>query len=169
MMLIENVHRVYLVESREAGLFFLFGGFHSILFWFGLIGFGSIVPAILLFVKKTGTSIGWICFSATLVVIGVLCERFLIVIPGLIHPPDLFPGMEVTGTVLSEGVMQYSISFLEVLQTLGVLGIIGFAFLVGLKVMPLAPVEAKASLDVPKKTSKILARLGGQASEPLTP
>ena len=77
--------------------------------------------------------------------------------------------MEVTGTVLSEGVMQYSVSFLEVLQTVGVLGIIGFAFMVGLKVMPLAPMEAKASLDVPKKTSKILARLGGQASEPLTP
>jgi molybdopterin-containing oxidoreductase family membrane subunit len=166
MMLIENVHRVYLVESREAGMFFLFGGFHSILFWFGLIGFGSIVPAILLFARRTGTSIGWICFSATLVVIGVLCERFLIVIPGLIHPPDLFPGMEVTGTVLSEGVMQYSISFLEILQTLGVIGIIGFAFMVGLKVMPLAPVEAKAKLEAPKKTSKILALIGGQASEP---
>ncbi|MFC1639156.1 NrfD/PsrC family molybdoenzyme membrane anchor subunit [Gemmatimonadota bacterium] len=169
LMLIENVHRVYLVESREAGMFFLFGGFHSILFWFGMIGFGSIVPAILLFRRRTGTSIAWISFSSTLVVIGVLCERFLIVIPGLIHPPDLFPGMEVTGTVLSEGVAQYSISFLEVLQTLGVLGVIGFAFMVGLKVMPLAPMEAKASLEVPKKTSKILARLGGQTSEPVTP
>jgi molybdopterin-containing oxidoreductase family membrane subunit len=166
LMLIENVHRVYLAESREAGMFFLFGGFHSILFWFGLIGFGSIVPAILLFVRRTGTSIGWITFSATLVVIGVLCERFLIVIPGLIHPPELFPGMEVTGTVLSEGIAQYSISFLEILQTLGVIGIIGFAFMVGLKVMPLAPVEAKAKLEAPKKTSRILALIGGQASKP---
>jgi molybdopterin-containing oxidoreductase family membrane subunit len=169
MMLIENVHRVYLVESREAGMFFLFGGFHSILFWFGLIGFGSIVPAILLFARRTGTSIGWISFSATLVVIGVLCERFLIVIPGLIHPPDLFPGMEVAGTVLSEGIVQYSISFLEILQTLGVIGIIGFAFMVGLKVMPLAPVEAKAKLEEPKKTSKILALIGGQAKQPVSP
>jgi molybdopterin-containing oxidoreductase family membrane subunit len=150
-------------------MFFLFGGFHSILFWFGFIGIGSIVPAILLFMKKTGTSIKWITFSSALVVFGVLCERFLIVIPGLIHPPDLFPGMEVTGTVLSEGVMQYSVSFLEVLQSLGVLGIIGFAFLVGLKVMPLAPTEAKANLEAPIKTSKILARLGGQASGLLTP
>jgi molybdopterin-containing oxidoreductase family membrane subunit len=166
LMLIENVHRIYLTESREAGMFFLFGGFHSVLFWFGLIGFGSIVPAILLFVKRTGTSIAWISFSATLVVIGVLCERFLIVVPGLVHPPDLFPGMEVTGTVLSEGVMQYTVSFLEVLQTLGVLGIIGFAFMVGLKVMPLAPLEAKATLEEPKKTSKILARLGAGVVAP---
>ena len=77
--------------------------------------------------------------------------------------------MEVTGTVLSEGVMQYSVSFLEILQTLGVLGIIGFAFVVGLKVMPLAPVEAKATLEEPKKISKILALIGGQANEPASP
>jgi molybdopterin-containing oxidoreductase family membrane subunit len=165
VMLIENAHRVYLAESREAGMFFLFGGFHSLLFWFGLIGIGSIVPAILLFVRRTGTSVSWITFASTLVVFGVLCERFLIVIPGLIHPPDLFPGMEVTGTVLSEGVMHYSISYLEVLQTLGVLGIIGFAFMVGLKVMPLAPVEAKAKLEVEKPPSKILTRLFSRGTE----
>ncbi len=162
LMLIENLHRVYLVESRDAGIFFLFGGFHSVLFWGGLIGLGSVVPAILLFVRKTGTSIAWITFSAALVVFGVLCERFLIVIPGLIHPPELFPGMEVTGTVLSEGIARYSISFLEVLQTLGVLGIIGFAFIVGLKLMPLAPMEAKAKQEVAVPTSKILARLRGR-------
>ena len=69
--------------------------------------------------------------------------RFLIVIPGLIHPPELFPGWEVSGTVLWEGVVNYSISFYEVLQALGVLGIIGFAFLMGLKWLPLAPAEAK--------------------------
>jgi len=146
VMLIENAHRVYLVESREAGLFFLFGGFHSVLFWGGLIILGSIIPAILLFIRRTGTSIPWIVFSSSLVVFGVLCERFLIVVPGLIHPPDLFPGMEITGTVVEEGIVQYSLSFLELLQALGVAGIIGFAFLLGLKVLPLAPTEAKSSV-----------------------
>ena len=144
VMLIENVHRVYLVGHREAGLFFLFGGFHSVLFWGGLIIFGSVVPAILLFIKRTGTSIPWIVFASALVVFGVLCERFLIVVPGLIHPPDLLPGMEITRSVIEEGIVQYRISFLEVLQALGVLGIIGFAFLVGLRVLPLAPKEARA-------------------------
>jgi molybdopterin-containing oxidoreductase family membrane subunit len=144
VMLIENVHRVYLMAHREAGLFFLFGGFHSVLFWGGLIIFGSIVPAILLFIRRTGTSIPWIVFASALVVFGVLCERFLIVVPGLIHPPDLFPGMEITSSVIDEGIVQYNIGFLEFLQALGVLGIIGFAFLVGLRVFPLAPKEARA-------------------------
>jgi molybdopterin-containing oxidoreductase family membrane subunit len=144
VLLIENAHRFYLAESREAGMFFLFGGVHSLMFWFGLIIFACVLPAILLFIRRTGTSVPWVVFSSTLVVVGVLFERFLIVIPGLIHPPELFPGWEVSGTVLWEGVVDYSISFYEVLQAFGVLGIIGFAFLMGLKWLPLAPTQAKA-------------------------
>jgi Ni/Fe-hydrogenase subunit HybB-like protein len=145
VLLIENSHRFYLAESREAGLFFLFGGFHSVLFWVGLITVGCVIPAVMLFIQQTGTSVRWIVVASTLVVIGVLFERFLIVIPGLIHPPELFPGMVVTGTALWEGVVDYSISLFEVLQALGVLGVIGFMFMVGLKFLPLAPTEARVS------------------------
>ena len=125
-------------------MFFLFGSSLSSMFWVGLILIGCVVPAILLFVKRTGTSVPWIVFASVLVTVGILFERFLIVIPGLIHPPDLFPGWVITDGVLWEGVANYSISPLEVLQTLGVIGAIGFAFVVGLKVMPLAPTEARA-------------------------
>ncbi len=147
LIMIENVHRLYLADSHEAGQFFLFGGSHSFMFWLGLIMVGCVIPAILLFIKKTGTSIKWTIFASIMVVVGVLFERFLIVIPGLIHPPDLFPGYEVLDTVIVEGVASYSISYLEVLQTLGVLGVIGFAFMVGLKLMPLAPTEARVLPD----------------------
>ncbi len=143
LIMIENVHRLYLADSYEAGRFFLFGGSHSFMFWIGLITIGCVIPAILLFIKKTGTSINWTIFASIMVVVGVLFERFLIVIPGLIHPPDLFPGYEVLDTVIQEGVASYSISYLEVLQTLGVLGVIGFAFMVGLRIMPFAPTEAR--------------------------
>ncbi|MGD8727833.1 MAG: polysulfide reductase NrfD [Gemmatimonadales bacterium] len=146
VMLIENLHRSYLVGTREAGLFFLFGGFHSLLFWAGLITLGCVVPAILLFMRRTGTSVNWIVFSSTLVVVGVLFERFLIVVPGLIHPPELFPGMEITSSPLWEGIVGYSVSFPEVMQALGVAGVIGFAFLAGLKYMPLMPTAARATV-----------------------
>jgi molybdopterin-containing oxidoreductase family membrane subunit len=143
VIIIENLHRFYLIESREAARYFLFGGYHSLLFWFGLILVGSIVPALLLFKRRTGTSLPWIVFSSVLVVIGVLCERYLIVIPGQTHPPDLFPGMEITQSVINEGIAVYNISFLEVLQALGVLGFIGCMFVLGLKFLPLAPTEAR--------------------------
>jgi len=145
MIFIENIHRYYLIESREAASYFMFGGFHSVLFWAGLIVIGSVIPALLLFSRKTGKSIRWILFSSVLVVIGVLCERYLIVIPGETFPPDLFPGMEIIGTVLDEGYAVYNISFLEVLQALGVLSLISLLFLLGLKRLLLLPTEARVN------------------------
>jgi Ni/Fe-hydrogenase subunit HybB-like protein len=130
-------------ESREAAHYFLFGGFHSVLFWVGLVAVGSIVPAIILFRKKTGTSIPWIVFAAILVVLGVICERYLIVIPGLTFPPDILPGWEIVKEMVPEGVAVYSISFYEILQALGVVGFIGLAFMWGMKFMKLVPTEAR--------------------------
>jgi Ni/Fe-hydrogenase subunit HybB-like protein len=144
LMLIENLHRVYQAGSHEAGMYFLFGGFYSVLFWVGLILLGSVVPAILLFIRRTGTSIPWLVFSSTLVVVGILCERILIVIPGLVHPPEILPGMEITHSVWEEGIAVYSVTFYEVLQALGVLAFVGLAFILGLKLLRLLPKEARS-------------------------
>lgn len=142
-LFIENSYRIYQHESREAARFFLFNGISSILFWIGLIIIGSIIPAVILFRKKTGRSIPWIVFSAILVVIGVLCERYLIVIPGLTYPPDMLPGWEITQSPIAEGIVRYSISFPEILQALGVVGFIGLLFMWGMKFMKLVPIEAR--------------------------
>ena len=144
MILIENVHRLYQIESREATAFYLFRSYHAVLFWGGMIGVGSLVPALILFNKRTGTAIRWIVFSSILVVVGVLCERYLIVLPGLEFPPDLFPGREIVASPLAEGIVHYSISGLEVLQALGVFSLIAFVFVLGLKYLPLLPTEARA-------------------------
>ncbi len=154
VLLIENAHRWYLAYSHEAGMFFLFGGVHSFMFWLGLITVGCVIPAILLFVRRTGTSVRWTVFASTLVVVGVLFERFLIVIPGLIHPPELFPGWEIVGSTAGE-VASYSVSPLEVLQTLGVIGVIGFAFMLGLKLMPMAPLSARWSTPEEREAAAV--------------
>jgi len=144
VILIENAHRLYLFGSREAASYFLFNGYHAWLFWGGLIVVGSVIPAVLLFRRRTGTSVPWIIFSSALVVVGVLCERYLIVLPGLEHPPDLFPGMEIVGSALDEGIVAYAVSPLEIMQALGVLSLIGFIFVLGLKYLPFLPTEARA-------------------------
>ena len=144
LMLIENLHRVYQAGSHEAGMYFLAGGFHSVLFWGGLVFFGSVVPAILLFIRRTGTSIPWLVFASILVVVGIFCERILIVIPGLVHPPEVLPGMEITSSVWEEGVATYSVTFYEVLQALGVMAFVGLAFILGLKLLRLLPREARS-------------------------
>jgi len=140
---IENTYRFYQHESRHAAHFFLFGGFHSVLFWVGLITIGSIVPAIILFREKTGKSISWIVAAAVMCVFGVMCERYLIVLPGLIFPPEILPGWQIVQSPMEEGIVAYSISFAEIAQALGVVGLIGLLFIWGMKFMKLVPKEAK--------------------------
>ena len=140
----ENAYRAYVVELRQAAMYYLFGGFHSVLFWVGLLLIGCFIPMFVLFNRKTGRQVRWVVFASVLVVFGVLCERYVIVFPGLTHPPEMFPGMEIVAPGLIEGVASYSISALEVLQALGVFGAIGFLFVVGLRVFKLLPTEARA-------------------------
>ena len=140
---VENAYRLYLAESREAAWHFLFTPPNNMIFWGGLVVVGCIIPAAVLFHPRTGKSIPWIIFASVLTVFGVLCERYLIVIPGQTHPPDLFPNMEITQSVIDEGVVQYTASIHEVFQAVGVLAIIGFLFVLGLKFLKLLPTEAK--------------------------
>ncbi|MFH1735886.1 MAG: NrfD/PsrC family molybdoenzyme membrane anchor subunit [bacterium] len=141
---VENAYRAYVVELRSAAVYYLFGGMHSLLFWIGLIFIGLVIPMIILFRRKTGKSVKWIVLASSMVIIGVLCERYVIVIPGLTYPPELFAGMEITHSVIEEGIAKYQISFLEVLQAFGVLGVTGFMFGWGLRYMKLLPTEARA-------------------------
>jgi molybdopterin-containing oxidoreductase family membrane subunit len=143
-LFMENAYRAYVVELREAAFYYLFSGFHGLLFWFGLVIGGLVVPMILLFHNKTGRSVRWVVFAASLVVFGVLCERYVIVIPGLTHPPEMFPGMELSGSPLQEGIASYRASFAELVQALGVFGVTGFLFIGGLKIFKLLPTEARA-------------------------
>jgi len=140
---IENAHRYYLVETRAAEHYFLFGGFHSLLFWVGMVLVGAVVPTTILFGRKSGDSIPWVAAAAVMVVAGVLCERYLIVIPGLSHPPDLVPGWRITQSAVEEGIVGYCPTSYEVVQALGVVALIGLTFIWGLKLLKLLPTEAK--------------------------
>ncbi len=142
-LVVENAYRAYVVELREAAIYYLFGGLHSLLFWFGLMIIGLGIPMFILFRKKTGRSIKWIVIASSLVVFGVLCERYVIVLPGLLHPPELFPGMEITQSVVEEGIASYTLSIAEMIQALGVFGVIAFLFALGLRVFKLLPTEAR--------------------------
>ncbi|NQT13565.1 MAG: polysulfide reductase NrfD [Planctomycetes bacterium] len=144
-LFVENAYRYYVIELREAATYYLFGGFHSLLFWFGLILLGCVVPLWILFHPRASKSIPWVVFASSLVIFGVLCERFVIVLPGLTHGPELFPGMVITDSVIltQEGNVTYAMSMVEFLQALGVFGVIAFLFLAGLKYLKLLPTEAR--------------------------
>jgi len=141
-LFVENAFRAYSIGHREAASFFLFGGSHSMVFWVGLIGVGIVVPALILFTPATKNSIKMINVAAILHVIGVLCERYIIVIPGQLHPADILPNMNVESVALDGAIVTYSISFLEVVQALGVAAIVAIAFMLGLRIFAMLPTKA---------------------------
>jgi len=124
-------------------MYFLFGGGHSLLFWVGMVLIGFIIPCFILFNRKRGTNVKWVVIASGLVVFGVLCERYLIVLPGLANPPELFPGMVIWSSMVHEGIVDYQASFYEILQALGVLGAVGLMFLFGIKYAGFLPTEAR--------------------------
>ena len=148
-LFMENAYRAYVVELRPAAMYYLFHGFHAVLFWFGLILMGCLVPLFLLFHRATGRKVKWILVASGFVVFGVLCERYVIVLPGLTHAQEIVTGMEIVSSPVPEGVATYSVSFAEILQALGVFGVVGFLFLWGLSTLKLLPPEAREIKTIP--------------------
>ncbi len=143
-ILVENLTRAYSPANHETIHFLLFSGNeYCLVFWIGLIFIGSIIPAIILFNPKTKNSVGWIIVSSALVVFGVLCERFIIVMPGQILPLELFPGQEISSAFMDGAIGSYFISLPEIAQGVGILAIIGILYILGLKLFALLPDEAK--------------------------
>jgi molybdopterin-containing oxidoreductase family membrane subunit len=138
----ENSYRAYVPGSREAQWYFLFGGSHSAVFWVGLMGLGILIPAIILFSPGTKNSIKMINIAAVLHMLGVLCERYIIVIPGQTHPADLLPNMNVESVALDGAYVGYSISLIELIQALGIAAIVALAFILGLKFFAMLPTKA---------------------------
>lgn len=76
----------YKMQGDEEDLLndLLFGR-HAVLFWVTQI-FGLIVPIIMLSFRKIRDSIRWVVFVSWLVLICALVNRYIIVIPNMMHP-----------------------------------------------------------------------------------
>ena len=141
-LFVENAFRAYVAASREAEWFFLLGGSHSLVFWLGLIGAGIVVPAVILFSSATRNSIAMINIAAVLHVAGVLCERYIVVVPGQTHAADILPNMHVESVALDGATVGYSISLLEVVQAMGIAAMVAIAFVLGLRFFAMLPTKA---------------------------
>jgi molybdopterin-containing oxidoreductase family membrane subunit len=137
---VENAFRAYLIPERGAASYFLFGGSHSGVFWLGLIGLGIVIPALILFAPHRD-SIKMINVAAILHV-SASSARYIIVIPGQKLPAEILPNMHVESVALDGAVVNYSISFLEVIQALGIAAIVAIAFMLGLRLFAMLPTKA---------------------------
>jgi molybdopterin-containing oxidoreductase family membrane subunit len=138
----ENAYRGYVAGSREAEWYFLFGGPHSVVFWVGLMLMGIAIPAVILFARGTKDSIKMINIAAVLHMLGVLCERYIIVVPGQTHAADILPNMKVESVALDGAYVGYSISFIEVVQALGIAAMVAIPFILGMRFFAMLPTKA---------------------------
>lgn len=139
--IVENLTRLYSPSSYYSTYFILFSlNEYSLLFWVGFIFIGCIIPLFLLFSK---TSIFKVILASGLVLIGVFCERYLFIFPGQVYPMELFPGKHITSLFMDGAFDFYCVSFPEFIQAISVFSIIGILYILGLKILPLLPREAR--------------------------
>lgn len=133
--------------NRE-GTTFLLTGPYWWLFWVFQIGLGIALPLFLLFLPKTKRSIKWIIIASASVVIGVLGERAALVIPGTAQVQQVYPG-KIEGVWGAAG--SFPITFWETALTVGAVSLIALIFMLGLKYLPLLPVNNKVSGQADEK------------------
>lgn len=137
---VQHLTNLYAAERHGVEQFILFSGNkYCQLFWVGQVLFGGIVPLLILFHPDFGRRRPWMATAATLVVLGGLCQVYVIIIGGQAYPLALFPGMEVSSSFFDGVVNNYSPSLPEIV--LGVSGIALALLIVALavKVLPFLP------------------------------
>jgi len=143
LVFIENLTRSYFPANYEAQHFLLLdGNKYTWIFWLGLVGCGNVFPLLILINRRVGKSIRWIVFACILVIIGVLAERYIIVLPAQIMPLDIMPGMELSSNFNDGKMGEYSVSFVEALQGIGITAFVFLLYVISLKFFELMPEHA---------------------------
>ncbi|MFH1031913.1 MAG: NrfD/PsrC family molybdoenzyme membrane anchor subunit [Chloroflexota bacterium] len=149
LVFFDKLTHIYFPE-REGALF-LFTGPWWWLFWVFQIGMGIVIPLVILFHPKAGKSIKGVIIASISVVLGVLGERAAIVIPGTAQVQEFYPG-EIQGVWGTTGV--FPIKPWETLLSLGIIALVVFLFMMGLKYLAILPAgekhETQNQAELPK-------------------
>ena len=138
--IIFHVTNLYATQHHDVEWFLLASGnIYSKVFWIGQILIGSLLPLLILArsnEKNIRRNLGW---ASALLLIGGLCQIYVILIGGQAFPLDMFPGMEVTSSFQDGEVATYTPTLPEIL--LGISGISIAMLLSGIvmRVMPFLP------------------------------
>jgi len=120
----------------------IFYGSYWYVFWFGQFLFATILPIVIYIFKRN--SVVWLGVSGLMIVIGIICVRFNLVIPAFIVPP--IPH-------LNEAFIQYRFNFAyfpsiwEWITSFGIVSLVSFLFLLAYKYLPIYDLNTKYSTE----------------------
>ena len=146
-----HVTNLYITEHHGVEKFILAdGGIYTNLFWVGQVLVGGLIPLALIYapgVKQCRKTLGLI---SAMIIIGGLCQMYVIIIGGQAYPMEIFPGYEVSSSFFDGMVNAYSPSLPEVI--LGVSGMAVSLLLVTfmIKVLSFLPTSLADSVADPQ-------------------
>ncbi|MDH5710691.1 MAG: polysulfide reductase NrfD [Gammaproteobacteria bacterium] len=118
-----HLTNLYITEHHGVEQFILRdGGIYTNLFWIGQVLVGGLIPLALIYapgVKNCRKTLGLI---STMIIIGGLCQMYVIIIGGQAYPMEIFPGYEVSSSFFDGIVNQYAPTLPEI-----ILGLSGMA------------------------------------------
>ena len=140
-VVVYHLGNLYNAEHQGIERFILLeGGIYTTLFWGGQLFLGSLVPLALLFapgLRSERVSLG---LSSLLVIIGGLCQMYVIIIAGQAYPLDIFPGYDVIESGFFDGVINtYTPSIYELMLGLGGFALALLIVTFAIRVMAMLP------------------------------
>jgi len=135
-------HITKLYEAKFAGaeaFLLVNGGIYTVLFWFGAVFLGGVLPMLLFWLPQTKASRGAVALGSLSIVLGGLALVYDIIIGGQAFPLSIFPGMDVSSTFADGAINFYAPSLYEAALGLGGVALALFITTFALKLMPFLP------------------------------
>ncbi len=131
---------MYEPANWESGFYAYFSPSWFTTYWIILFTVGIIIPIIIIWspLKFMRYSLGWLSAAGILHVIGMLAEKYVVVVSGLEVPQEIFGGKIVKSLYFTE-ITQYSPSPIEWLMFIGIVSAVYFVYAIGIKVFALLP------------------------------
>ncbi len=145
-----HLTNLYATEHHGIESFILMnGGIYTSLFWYGQVLLGGLIPLALLYCPRPSKNRSMVGLASILVIIGGLCQLYVIIIGGQVFPMTLVPGYEASSTFSDGIIASYTPSIWEIMLGLGGVGIALFIVTFALKIFRLIPEDLSDKLADP--------------------
>ena len=115
---------------------------YPILFWFGYVLIGSILPFMIIQMGKTSISVRKLAWCSFFHLTGGVALLYVIIIGGQAYPLILFPGMEISSSFQDGKISQYTPSIFEFSLGLGGSAVALIGAILVMRVLPFVPEES---------------------------
>ena len=135
-----HLTKLYGTQNHAFERFILLeGGVYTGLFWIVQIGFGSLLPLLLVFAPRWRDSVPGLVLACALVIVGAFAQLYVIIVGGQAFPLNIFPGYLVESSFFDGAIGSYAPSPWEVMLGLGGVASALLIALLCLRVLPILP------------------------------